>query len=342
MKTLKLALGDNSWVMFKSCAISLLSASFGLTKYLKVGPCKCISKGGLLGGILTCRFITAFLSVFFSLPFKVILLADYMAQTRGAFTGSNTEDSAPVNSTGSNTTDSTYHLHLSLDTPVSSTILIFLILVPFISQLLMPLILLAITIGCNKRLVKTIVTYPALLLLPIYTFFSFGPRSLRKCWGQRQEEYKQNQIMLSKKWTMVNVVLTVIQLIGTIYMYYLELAKNTAGFTEEQRSEVELSSTGFGFALFSFMLPVLLTWKVFCLDGSCCCNSCSNKCHYYDLVCWCCGCGEDYLEYQCMEIQNTQENVSEFLFTIRRRHRQCGDDIELESVHDASIIHNED
>merc|ERR1711894_287233 len=55
--------------------ISMLTATFGICKYLLNGPCRLIPSNGYLNGIISCKFLLACLAVLFTLSVKVILSA---------------------------------------------------------------------------------------------------------------------------------------------------------------------------------------------------------------------------------------------------------------------------
>ena len=64
-----------------SFAVSVLSASFGVTKLFQSGPCKIFPAGGLLVGLCTVRFITAFLSTLCTILGKFCILIGMMIIT---------------------------------------------------------------------------------------------------------------------------------------------------------------------------------------------------------------------------------------------------------------------
>ena len=54
---------------------SLLSASFGMTKFLKVGPCRLLPNQGYLGGYLSWSFIFTFFNITISFLFNACIFA---------------------------------------------------------------------------------------------------------------------------------------------------------------------------------------------------------------------------------------------------------------------------
>ena len=54
-------LGGEAWFI-ASFIISIMTGSFGITKFLQVGPFSVLSTDGFLGGIFKCRFVLALLT----------------------------------------------------------------------------------------------------------------------------------------------------------------------------------------------------------------------------------------------------------------------------------------
>ena len=71
----KLIEEGNQTFFIVTLATSIFSTSFGISKFLKSGPCRLVPNEGCLGGFGTLGFILLFLSVAFSLASKGILLA---------------------------------------------------------------------------------------------------------------------------------------------------------------------------------------------------------------------------------------------------------------------------
>jgi len=120
---------------------SIISAGLGMAKSLKVGPCRILPDKGLLGGLLTGRFLLIFLSCTISLLSK----AFFLMRSQNCSTS---------------------------DNRLSSTILVFL-------SVTVPGLITGIIFIRHRSLLKTFLIHPSLLLLPAFTFFSF--ESNKKC-----------------------------------------------------------------------------------------------------------------------------------------------------------------
>ena len=59
---------------FATYGTSMISASLGMAKALKVGPCRVLGDRGLLRGFLSQRFLLLFFACFFTLVGKAIFL----------------------------------------------------------------------------------------------------------------------------------------------------------------------------------------------------------------------------------------------------------------------------
>ena len=66
--------GGPAW-FFTTYTISIFTSSLGITKFLQTGPCAVLSNTGILGGILSWRFILAYICVMLSLISKAIFAA---------------------------------------------------------------------------------------------------------------------------------------------------------------------------------------------------------------------------------------------------------------------------
>ena len=65
---------DGGTILFITFATSILSASFGLAKSLKLGVCRTMGDGGTLDGLLSPRFLLAVLSCGAALITKGVML----------------------------------------------------------------------------------------------------------------------------------------------------------------------------------------------------------------------------------------------------------------------------
>jgi hypothetical protein len=148
------------YLFFFSYSISILSASLGLAKTLKTGPCKTLGEGGAVGGLCTGRFILLTLSMGITLVAKGLPMALAFAAI----------------------SPSQVNQILSLATMFG------------------PGLLLALFSMCRyRKSLRDILCHPSLLLLPVFTYFTF--RATRKD-GQIRVEF-------SKYYTLANMALSV-------------------------------------------------------------------------------------------------------------------------------------
>jgi hypothetical protein len=140
-------LGDDETLFFFTFGTSILSASLGLTKSLKTGPCRILQEGGTAGGFLTGRFLLLFVSCGATLVSKGIVLAI------GAG-----------------------HPDFALWSP----------LVPLATSFLPGLLLSILALGPSLQTLKMFIAHPSLLLLPAVTYFTFSShcgQSSRIAWS---------------------------------------------------------------------------------------------------------------------------------------------------------------
>ena len=148
---------------------SIITASLGMSKALKVGVCKILPNDkGPLGGFLSIRFILIFLASFFTLFSK-----------------------AGVASRG------------ILDTPLLDNIVLNSIS-SFLPVILPGLITGIIFIG-YRAILKTSINHPSLFLLPIFTFFSFTSNS-KWCCVKKDGSPNEVEICFSVRATVFNMI----------------------------------------------------------------------------------------------------------------------------------------
>ena len=181
-------LGGIRWFLI-TYATSLASGTLGLTQFLQTGPTAILSQNGHLRGMLTWKFIIASLSTMQALVTKVIFagimmeiaseLCSYRAAGGGCFHG----------------------------VIMSSTLIFFsLIILPHI---ILSVSSIGISTGCSKKLFKIIFDHPAVCLLPVFTYFVVGPRRIC-CDSQHPNYIQQKQLIISKRFTIFNILLTAI------------------------------------------------------------------------------------------------------------------------------------
>ena len=143
-KALRGEVGSSSHILFLTTYLtSIFSASMGMAKVLKVGPCKVLKEGGLLSGFLTMRFILIFLACLFTLFGKSMFLLTYLSEK-------------------------------------SPTNFIFFSILDFIVVSL-PGLITAFCFTWHQGSFKTFLNHPSFLLLPTFTYFSFRSNSKKYC-----------------------------------------------------------------------------------------------------------------------------------------------------------------
>ena len=133
-----------------------------------MGVCKVVAEGGLLGGFLSIRFILIFLACLFTLLFRVSFV-------RVSFTIS-ISDSSPFDH-----------------------ILAF-------SLLTLPGLITGIIFIWHRPLFNTFLKHPSLLLLPMFTFFTFKSNSEKCCTKKNLTD--EVKIRFSVKATYLNILFT--------------------------------------------------------------------------------------------------------------------------------------
>ena len=168
-------------------AISLGTGTLGLTQFLQTGPCAILTQNGHLRGMLTWRFIIASFATMLSLVTKVVFsgimmeIASELGFHRGGVAGG-----------------------VVFHGPIITSALIFFAL-NILPHVILSLTCVAMATGCSKKYFKIIFGYPALCLLPAFTYFVVGPRSVG-C----QNVDQRKELIVSKKLTVLNIILTTI------------------------------------------------------------------------------------------------------------------------------------
>ena len=131
---------------------------------------------------------------------------------------------------------------------------------------------------------QIILNYPALVLLPAFTYFSAGPKNLFGC---RRDKCGPtvSHIILSTKWTTVNIIMTVMLYGCTISLLLMAYPKNISGhwiqFAGNRYNGYETYfKIVFAPILIISLIPTLifLLSKLLCCfcpskNGSCCCST---------------------------------------------------------------------
>ena len=188
---------------------SIISASFGMAKYLKLGICGTMKEGG------SWRFLMAFLSCVCALGSRGCMVAVFVSNVSIA----------------------------------SSDIYVQLLC----CGLFIPLPLFAIwsSIGAKKSSLKVIFQHPSIILLPIFTYFTFSKMNT-SCWGKRDV-----RLIFSPLHTWLNIIISS----GCIYCFFL------AG---------DIGPWNFGIDFVLLNIPAVVPTVIFL--------------HYDYLFCCCCEC----------------------------------------------------
>ena len=243
--------------------ISVATAALGVTKILQIGPCPILSDEGTLGGLLTWRFFINYMCVLCSLVSKGTFIAFMFV-------------------------DSTYN-NLMVET--LSTLLLL-----FIPNILFSFFGILMSTGCNrKRFFSLVLGYPGLWLLSAATFFSVGPKSINCC-SQNERGSEPHKLVISKVFTVLNMIVTVISYVITFaVIYYIVESNNLPNYIKQ--------NIIVGFT--EFVVPLLTISIIFAiisllLDLNCCCAQ-SQKC-----LCSCC-CGPGCFKFKHQHIYTDPE-----------------------------------
>ena len=232
--------------------ISLIAGSLGITKLLQIGPCPALTEKGKLGGLLSCSFFTHFLAVAFSMGTKAAILGMNMG-----FAVSNRP------------------MSMEREWP-NILICSMLALVP---NIMLSLISIGSSTGGNKKLLRMIVDYPALWLLPAATFFVVGPVNKESpnsfcCQSCPSVSF----IGVSGKLTFLNIIVTTVMYLMIFLLLHFNVYLN---FDFELRSDGYLNGLYYGIGYCVILLLVILAILMTFLSFRCVSNT-KNHCHVLD------------------------------------------------------------
>ena len=185
-----IVLGDNSLlssILFTvTFTSSTLSASLGLARGLLTGVTRCIGPTGYLDGLLSGRFLIAFLAAGLILVVRAFLLSMHILVI--------IQSKVIVNTFSV--------LFQLLDTDKMSTSLAALVglSILYLPQLLLTLLT---TLNLNMTSLTILRNHPSILILPVFTFFTMGkPDSV--CWS----DPKETRVMFCSRATKMNIYLS--------------------------------------------------------------------------------------------------------------------------------------
>ena len=193
-------------LFFVTFSTSFISAALGMAKSLKVGPCRILAEGGALGGLATSRFFLLFVTMAVTLGGKVFIFIVVFNHRREL-----------------------------LGCPLSFT---FQTSMAVYSAFLPGLLTALLSLCHSRESIQNILRHPSLLLLPVFSHFTFSVNSF--CWGKRAK--MEVKVMFSRRATLVNVGLSFLGLLG----YMLIIHADEATFYNKH------------LLLFSNSLPVIL------------------------------------------------------------------------------------
>ena len=166
-------LGGPTW-FFTTYAVSILAGSFGICKFLQNGPVAILPTN-----LMNWPFVRAFFAVLFSLVAKGLFFPDILIGL-----------------------DSNYR---DTSTQIWLFPLIF-ITINILPNLILSLIGVSLKTGWNKTLIKTLLDYPAFMVLPAFTNFAVGPKQLTCSKFKNSEQ----ELTVSGNLTAINTLLTLI------------------------------------------------------------------------------------------------------------------------------------
>ena len=225
-------LGEKFLVSF---CFSWLSAALGLAKFLKTGPCRVLPKGGFMDGFFTCRFLVTFLATTFTLMGKGVIQANLVV---GGIYGNNT------------LTMVRRHLFV-----------LILFVIHNLPPLLLGLLSLSVCLGSNTC--RTITHYPALILTPLFTHFTFGSR------GSCCNRGVSGQVIMSWRWTGINMILSLSSFVFISFSRkYIYAFMNPTAYENTEDSLVKLAD------IMLTVPGILFTYILLVMDDCCftCCN----------------------------------------------------------------------
>ena len=165
--------GLGSTFFYVTFLVSVLSASFGLAKTLKLGICSIMGYGGQLDGLLTCKF----LMLLFSCGFVLVLKGFIISKITNL---------------------------INFPLAIYKEMAIGLVL-----GLFLPQFLLAIwsSGGATKSSLKMISQHPSIILLPMFTFFTFAKMDT-SCCGKRDVRVRFSYFFtcLNMVWSLVSIL----------------------------------------------------------------------------------------------------------------------------------------
>ena len=261
---------------------SITTVSFGIIKFLQIGPYSVLSDKGLCFGMLKWRFVIAFITVFSTIIFKLSFVSLLFGLVVCSILTDDFFDS---------------YVHKN---HISILLSYGLLIIP---NLMYSIISITTSTGMNNKLVKLVIRYPASLVLPLCTFFVIGPQKLSCC---SQEHEVSHHLGLSKHLTILNIIFTLISylIIVLVFVTNFSLEDVINEMKPNQPYGFPVVTTIWVFTTISTICAILFNIIFLSLDENWCFSG-SQKC-----LCLCC-CGPD-----CYKHNDRVLDVSYELFEI--------------------------
>ena len=187
--------GGAAW-FFTTYAISIITGSLGITKFLQTGPFSVLTSDGPLGGMCKCRFILILFSVMTSIVTKALFIAFFVLFTLS----------------GRHSWSFRKALGTSGDSITLIAMILLLIGTVIIPNLIFSFISISRSTGFNKKFLLIIMSYPAAWMLPIATYFVIGPFRSNCC----SSTNSNMNLGFSKFYSAMNILLTAIMYVAVI------------------------------------------------------------------------------------------------------------------------------
>jgi len=160
---------DGSFLFFVAFSTSIITSSLGLAKNLKVGPCRILPEAE---GLLSPRFLLLFLACGLTLVSKALALALTFVELEKIIQGGATyRDPAKIGI-------------------LQGTAL-------FMTTIFLPGLLVGLFSCWHRGILKTFLTHPSILLLPVFTNFTFVSNS-KVCCGGRGGKKEETYLVFSQ------------------------------------------------------------------------------------------------------------------------------------------------
>ena len=223
------AIDPTSLFFWLSFASSQVSAALGLASILKNGVARVLGNGGGFDGLCAGQFVLVFFACFYEKNLWLSWIVNLFLRS--------------------------FFTKMETGFLISSIIAIQLCFCLFS------------TIGWSKNSARTILKQPTLILLPIFSFFTFAKFSV--CCGEKQEA----RLKLSKRYTVINFVMKTLICIPIAILYL--------------RIQNDLNVIQFQFDVSFYSFNALMTFIfLFCVSScGCCCSCCvggQQVIHVYD------------------------------------------------------------